>query len=516
MDRRDFLKTTGLLAGSLAVAGCANSLNKPAGKASADRPNILFCISDDQSWLHTSINGCKAVKTPNFDRIAKEGVLFTHAFCAAPSCTPSRSAILTGQEIWRLEEGGLLRGALPGKFKVYTDLLEAAGYHVGYTHKGWDPGNYEAGGWDHNPAGRKKYSDRQITPPASGIKTTDYARNFEDFLKDCPEGLPFCFWYGGKEPHRVYEEGSGLRAGKRREDAKVPAFLPDTPEIRSDILDYCLEIEWFDEHLGRMIRLLEEKGKLDNTLIVVTSDNGMPFPRAKTNLYDYGTRMPLAIRWAAKVKGGRVVDDLVTLTDMAPTFLDAAGLEVPYEMTGRSLLGILLSGKSGRADPTRDRIFTAIERHTWCRPNGVGYPSRAIRTYRWLYIRNYAPDRRPAGDPDFYSAHQTIYGDIDNGATKTYMIEHKSDPRVALLFELCFGKRPAEELYDVTKDPDQVNNLAADPSFAKVKRKLSVQLEQYQRDTKDPRVEGKSPWDHYPYYYGDFWKRGTQLTGRSS
>jgi N-sulfoglucosamine sulfohydrolase len=217
--------------------------------------------------------------------------------------------------------------------------------------------------------------------------------------------------------------------------------------------------------------------------------------------------MPLAVRWAARVKGGRVVDDFISLTDIAPTFLEAAGLNVPAEMTGRSFMGILLSAKSGRVDPARDRVFTAIERHTLCRPNDVGYPSRTIRTHRWLYIRNYQADRWPAGGPDFESPHQSIYGDIDNGPTKTYMMQHKDDPKVRPLFLLAFGKRPAEELYNVTNDPGQLHNLATDPSFARIKKKLRDQLEQYQRKTKDPRVEGKSPWDHYPYYYGDYWKR---------
>jgi len=512
MNRRDFLRTVAAGTAALTTPGCKSAVHRAAVSA-AERPNILFCISDDQSWLHTSISGCKTVSTPSFDRVAREGVLFTHAFCAAPSCTPSRSAILTGQQIWRLEQGGLLFGALPSKFKVYTDLLEAAGYHVGYTHKGWSPGNYKAGGWDHNPAGSKKYSARRVTPPASGVKRTDYAGNFEDFLNDCPPAKPFCFWYGGKEPHRVYEEGSGLRCGKKLEDVEVPAFLPDSPVVRSDILDYCTEIEWFDEHLGKMIRLLEDTGKLDSTIIIVTSDNGMAFPRAKTNLYDYGTRMPLAIRWPAKVKGGRVVDDLVSLTDLAPTFLEAAGLQVAGEMTGRTLMPVLLSDKSGRIDPKRDRIFTAIERHTLCRPGYVGYPRRAIRTHRWLYIRNYAPDRWPAGDPDFESPHQSFYGDIDNGPTKTYMIEHKDDPGVKALFELGFGKRPAEELYDVTADPGQIRNLAANPAYASIKRTLCNQLEKYQRQTYDPRIEGKSPWDNYPYYYGDYWKRAAPTSG---
>jgi uncharacterized sulfatase len=223
--------------------------------------------------------------------------------------------------------------------------------------------------------------------------------------------------------------------------------------------------------------------------------------------------MPLAVRWAANIKGNRVVDDFISHTDFAPTFLEAAGLEVPEKMTGRSFMNILLSDKSGRVDRKRNRVFTALERHAWCRPNGVGYPSRAIRTHRWLYIRNYEPDRWPAGDPDFESPHQSVYGDIDSSPTKTYIMEHKDDPIVAPLFKLGFGKRPGEELYDVGKDPAQIRNLADNPAYAKVKKKLRDQLEQYQRDTKDPRVEGESPWDHYPYYYRDFWKHAVRHTG---
>ena len=488
MNRRDFLKAIGLGTASLAISGCVDGIKFSAGEKSAKRPNILFCISDDQSWVHADAYGDKVVKTPNFNRIAAEGVLFTHAFCAAPSCTPSRGAILTGQDIWRLEEGGLLLGTLPAKFQVYTELLEDEGYHVGFTRKGWSPGQVKPSGRTQNPAGQRY-------------------RNFEKFMEARPEGQPFCFWFGSSDPHRGYKWQSGLKSGMKLENVTVPEFLADSEEVRTDICDYYWEIQRFDREVGQLLRILEEKGELDNTLTVVTSDNGMPFPRAKTNLYDYGTRLPLAIRWAAKVKGNRVVDDFISHTDFAPTFLEAAGVKVLKEMTGRSFMNILLSDKSGRVDRKRNRVFTALERHAWCRPKGVGYPSRAIRTHRWLYIRNYEPDRWPAGDPDFESPHQSVYGDIDSGPTKTYMMEHKDNPNVAPLFQLAFGKRPAEELYDVSKDPAQIHNLAADPNFAKVKRKLRGQLEQYQHDTKDPRVESESPWDHYAYYYRDYWKR---------
>jgi uncharacterized sulfatase len=495
MKRREFLKAMGVSAASLAVSGCANGVKLSGGKKSAKRPNILFCISDDQSWLHAGAYGDKVVKTPNFDRIAREGVLFTHSFCAASSCTPSRGAILTGQDIWRLEEGGLLLGTLPAKFQVYTDLLEGEGYHVGFTRKGWSPGRVKPSGRKQNPAGQRYES-------------------FEQFMEARPQGgQPFCFWFGSSDPHRGYKWQSGLKSGMKLENVTVPEFLPDSEEVRTDICDYYWEIQRFDREVGQLLQTLEDMGELDNTLIVVTSDNGMPFPRAKTNLYDYSTRMPLAVRWAARIKGGRIVDDFISHTDFAPTFLEAAGVKVPKEITGRSFLKVLLSGKSGCVDPKRSRVFTALERHAWCRPNGVGYPSRAIRTHRWLYIRNYEPDRWPAGGPDFESPHQSVYGDIDSGPTKMYMMEHKDDPIVAPLFKLGFGKRPGEELYDVGKDPAQIRNLADNPAYAKVKKKLREQLEQYQRDTKDPRIEGESPWDHYPYYYRDFWKRAVRPTG---
>ncbi len=486
------------------------SLSAPlTANSPAPRPNILLCISDDQSWLHAGAYGDKVVKTPHFDRIARQGVLFTRAFCAAPSCTPSRSALLTGQDIWRLERGGVLFGALPAKFKVYPRLLEDSGYTVGFTGKGWAPGNYKAGGRDADPTGNSYMKRRNIEQPGDRISRWDYAGNFEDFLKDREPGQPFCFWYGAWEPHRPYESGVGLRAGGNPEEVVVPEFLLDTPEIRKDILDYYFEIEWFDRHLGRMIALLEEAGELENTIIVVTSDNGMPFPRAKSTLYDHGVRMPLAICWGRQVKPGRVVDDLVSLTDLAPTFLEAAGLPVPAEMTGRSLLNILRSDKAGQVDPTRDRIFTALERHAWSRPDGATYPMRALRTAAWLYIRNYEPQRWPMGDPDFVSSHMGFYGDVDDGPTKTYMIEHQEDPAVATLFQLSFGQRAAEELYDLAKDPCQLRNLAADPAVAEVKQRLRDQLERHLCQTNDPRMQGKAPWDQYPYYFKDYWRRSS-------
>jgi uncharacterized sulfatase len=231
----------------------------------------------------------------------------------------------------------------------------------------------------------------------------------------------------------------------------------------------------------------------------------MPFPRGKATLYDLGMRMPLAIRWPGKVPAGRKVDDFVSLTDLAPTFLEAAGLTPPKAMTGRSLLPLLRSTKSGRVEPDRDCVCGATERHAWCRINGKGYPARMIRTADFLYIRNYEPDRWPAGDPRMVTNEGT-YGDVDASPTKKYMLEHRTDAKDKKLFDLAFGKRPAEELYDCRKDPDQVANLADDPAYASTKKDLANKLKAYLKATGDPRETSQTaPWDDWPYYGRHNW-----------
>jgi len=471
MQRREFLRTLG----TGALAGCAGLTFSRRCRA-ARKPNILFAIADDQSWCHTGAMGDPVVKTPTFDRIAREGALFTHAYCSAPSCTPSRGAILTGQDFWRLEEGACLWSTLPAKFAVYPEMLSDAGYHVGQTRKGWGPGRIEPGGRTQNPAGARY-------------------KGFAQFLDAAPGDKPFCFWFGSFDPHRPYEPGSGRQSGMDPNQVVVPPFLPDVPEVRNDILDYFFEIERFDREVGELLDVLEERGLLDNTLVVMTSDNGMPFPRAKTNLYDYGVRMPLAIRWPTVVKGGQTIEDFVSFADYAPTFLEAAGLKPPAEMTGRSLMKVLTSDKQGWVDPQRDKVFFGRERHTSLRAGGVGYPCRAIRTKDHLYIRNFARDRWPAGDPD-------VYGDIDgNSPTKTYLLDHREREDVRPLFELATSKRPAEELYDVKKDPAQMHNVAQRPEYAGVREKLRAALDTHLTATGDPRlVGGAEAFDQYPYY----------------
>lgn len=465
------------------------------------KPNILFAISDDQSWPHAGAYGDKVMNTMAFDRVARKGVLFNNAFCVAPQCSPNRASILTGRYIWQNEEAGTHASNFPKKLKVFPDILEENGYFIGYTGKGWAPGVWKDSGRKRNPAGSEYNEiDLDVMNERTGKMRPDYAANFKSFLSKNTDQKPFFFWYGAHEPHRPYKKGSGVAAGKKLEDVVVPEFLPDNDQIRSDFLDYAQKEQLFEEHLEKMINLLEEKGQLENTLIVVTSDNGMPFPGAKANLYEYGIHMPMAACWGSKIKAGRVVDNLISHADLMPTFLEAAGIKIPGEVSGISFLNVLLMEKNGRVDDTKKAIFAGRERHTHARPDNLGYPSRAIRTQKYLYIWNVKPDRWPVGNPEG-SGQPEGFHDIDRSPSKTYLIEHKDDPEVKMFYEKAMLKRPEEELFDIKNDPACMNNLAGEDKYSKIVSKLRQQLKQILIKQKDPRVMGNGDiFESYPRY----------------
>jgi N-sulfoglucosamine sulfohydrolase len=472
-----------------------------------DRPNILFAIADDMSWLHTSFSGCKTVQTPAIDYLAQNGAWFNNAYCSAPSCSASRASILSGRNGFELKEGACLWSIFPAEFKTYTEYLEASGYFTGYTGKGWGPGDWKDSGRESNPAGDEYNNIRKIPFEQLGennpISKIDYAANFQKFLKDKPEGKPFCFWYGAFEPHRDYLKGIGQIMGKRIEEVEVPSFLPDVPEIRNDILDYLVEIEWFDLHLGKMVDLLRETGELNNTLVIVTSDNGMPFPRAKSNLYDYGTHMPLIIYFKKLIPGGRMIDDLVSHTDIAPTILEIAELPIPEEMSGKSLVEILNSNVSGCVDPSRNRVFTFRERHAWVQPDGKIFPMRAIRKDHYLLIWNPEYNMYPAGHPDpQYNFNSYPYGDVDNGPSKDFVLSVKENAGMIWYYNLCFGKRQEFELYDVADDPFQLKNLAGMREFKEIQSSLIKELKDYLSERGDLRMKGEEDVYFRAPYYG--------------
>jgi N-sulfoglucosamine sulfohydrolase len=453
------------------------SLASAAQTNSPSQPNILFCFADDWAYPHAGAYGDTVVQTPNFDRVASEGILFTHAFSATPSCTASRAAICTGQAPHRLEESGNLWSTLQRKFPVYPNLLEKSGYVVGLQGKGWGPGDFKAAGRTRNPAGPNFPS-------------------FAQFIKTVPADKPFCFWYGSHDPHRAYKKDSGIESGLKPEQVTVPPYFPDTLEVRKDILDYYFAVQRFDRNVGEILKLLEETGRATNTLVVISGDNGWPFPRGKANLYDAGTRQPLAIRWLGKIAGGQTNHAFVNLTDLALTFLEAAGLKPHPDMTGQSLMPLL----EGKKQSGRDAVFVERERHANSRAGDLSYPARAIRTDEFLYIRNLRPDRWPAGDPKKWVA-VGPFGDCDAGPTKDFILDHRDESRFQKFFQLAFEKRPAEELYDLSKDPYQLINVADQKNYADAKKKLRARLDDWMKSTKDPRATSEGdPWDHYTYY----------------
>lgn len=453
--------------------------------AADERPNILFCFADDWGWPHAGAYGDAVVETPAFDRIAREGVLFERAFISSPSCTPSRNAIVTGQQFYRLGQGANLHSTLSIEHPNFMMLLRQAGYDIAHWRKAWGPGKFQPGGYREHPCGPNQ--------------------SFAKFMDQRSGEKPFCFWLGTSDPHRGYKQGSGAESGMDLSKIHVPEFYPDHEVIRSDIADYYFEVQRWDSDVAEALARLEQAGELDNTIVVMSGDHGMPFPRCKGNLYDWGSRVPLAIRWGEEVPGGRRIRDLVSLTDLAPTFLEAAGADRPDAMTGRSLVEILRSDAEGQVDAARDAVVYGRERHVPAQemPSMVGYPARAIRTDRYLYIMNLSAQRWPAGVPDGATHPMDHFADCDDGPTKSFLMDHRDDPQYRRFYDLCFARRPAEELYDVQNDPDQVNNLADDVEHHETKQTLRGRLIEYLRQTSDPRFsDAPVQFDDYPYRAG--------------
>ena len=442
------------------------------------RPNIVVIMGDDWSWPHASALKDKVVKTPNFDRIAAEGVLFENAFVSAPSCTPSRFAIVSGQYHWRLGAGDSLGGSLKADVPVYPDLLSASGYQTGFARKGCGPSKHEFRGSD--PLGKP-------------------FKNFDEFMGQRDKSKPFCFWYGAGEPHRPYDWQASKTSDMSLDKMKVPTCLPDNETVRTDIGDYYLRVQKLDRFAGEIVKRLESEKQLENTIVIMTSDNGMPFPRCKATLYDLGTRVPLAIRWGKSIKAGRTIKDFVSLTDLAPTILEATGIAIPKTITGGSLMAQLKSESSGWVDEKRDTVLIGRERHV------LDQPARAIRTKKFLYVRNFSPASWLNGTEDGKRTLPQPHYDfskngwptkppafsyaVDPSPTKQWMLEHSKESGVAKLNALAFKPKPDEELYELSSDPGQLKNLAKSPKFRAERDRLSKLLTAKLTESGDPRFK---------------------------
>lgn len=487
----------------IAVTPCILSQCNPSGRDTikSDRPNILIAIGDDISWQHMGAYGCTWVKTPGFDRVAQDGIIFRNAYTPNAKSSPSRACLLTGRNSWQLEEAANHVPFYPVKFTTFVEALGNNGYNTGFTGKGWAPGAAIDSAGNPRELTGLVFNSRKTNPPTEGISGVDYAGNFEEFLNAKDPSRPFCFWYGGHEPHRRYQSGSGVSSGGKSTDdiETVPDFWPDNDTVRRDMLDYAFEIEHFDSHLVKMLALLEKSGELDNTIIIVTGDNGMPFPRVKGQCYEYSNHMPLAIMWGKGIKNpGRAVFDYTSFIDIAPTLLDASGITTDESgmqpVEGKSLLNIFKTRRAGLVDKSRDFVLIGKERHDVGRPDDAGYPVRGIVKEGYLYLMNYKPNRWPSGDPE------TGYLDCDASPVKTLILNMNRTRQSSFYWNLSFGKRPEEELYNVSSDPGCMINLAADQGYYPLKQKLHGLMLQKLREQEDPRIMGNGDvFDNYPY-----------------
>ncbi|GMV98607.1 MAG: sulfatase [Phycisphaerae bacterium] len=425
-------------AGLLALAG---------GVFGAPQRNILMVVTDDQG-LDAGCYGNPVLKTPHLDRLAAEGVRFTQAFCTTASCSASRSVILTGLHNHANGQYGLQHAHhnfhTLRSVRSLPVLLREAGYRtcsVGKFH----------------------------VQPEEVYHFDAYARDAEAFLR-ARDDRPFFLYFCTSEPHRTgrgFGEGGPVRYDPQQ--VPVPPFLPDRPEVREELAGYYQAISRADAKLGRLLAVLKDAGHWDDTLVIFLSDNGMPFPGAKTTVYEPGIHLPLVVRSPEQKRRGGVCNAMVTWADLTPTLLAYAGAQPPaYPLHGRSFLEVL-----DQSDPPGwDEIHAS---HTFHEIT-MYYPMRAIRTRRYKYILNLAH-----GLP--YPFASDLYGSL------TWQgILRRKDTMMGGRAVQAFLHRPRHELYDLETDPQERVNLADRPEHAKTLAELQARLRAWQEKTRDPWV----------------------------
>lgn len=500
-----------------------------------NRPNILLLFADDLGRYASAYSDPAQpspndiIRTPVFDRMAREGVLFQHAFVAVPSCTPSRAALVTGRYFFRNGSHSQLhspwqKNAAPDPFekiKALPLILRDGGYHIGHSLKLHMRDSIIGGkGNLYNSAGQKinEYSEilTKSTDKEAAKKQifNEVKANFRNFLAKRQKDQPFYYSFNPTNTHRKWVQGSGKALwGLNPDDlkGKMPPVMPDVPEIREDLADYLGEAMAFDAACGVLIEILEQSGELDNTIVMISGDHGVPgFPRGKTNVHDLGSEVLLSIRWPKKIVSHRVVKVPVSLIDLTPTFLDAAGLTSPDDPNGQSLLPALIKGGDDRK--LRGWALIGRERHAGsARAGELPYPVRALRTPDFLYVKNFKPDRWPMGDPfqvtdssepNYESLTNHTYAafpDMDMSPTKAWLVKHRKDAGMAPFIDFAWGKRPGEELYDLSTDPHQTKNLASDPAYAATLKQLREQLMSELKVNADPRLADDA-FDRPPYH----------------
>ena len=505
------------------------ALTASLGAGQSSKPNIVLLFADDLGRYASAYGGGKTpsvndlVSTPTFDELASQGVLATNAFVSAPSCSPCRASLISGRHFFANGSCSQLHHRWHGpedtdpwrKITGYAEILAENGYHIGLSHKDHVKGRKF--GPQFNKAGRRVNGFSQYVSAKPDIPKRkedlyeECRTNFRNFLAKRNEGQPFMYHFHPTNPHRHWTRGSGKALWGLDPDqlkGKMPSFLPDVPVVREDLADYLGEGMAFDRCCQVIIEELKALGEYDNTLVVISGDHGAPgFPRGKTNCYDFGSRVLFAARWPGKIKSAQVVEKPISLIDLGPTFLAAAGLSKAGTMHGENLLPALSSG-----DHSGLRGWALIGRETHvesARDKQLPYSMRSIRTPDYLYIMNLTPDRAPMGDPlvlkkkaipfdQLAQNTRLTYADVDAGPTKAFMVLNRDKPEFQFYWDLGFGARPAEELYLLKNDPHQIRNVADQAEFAAIKKKLRAQLMGEMKKHHDPRLDGNQ-FDYPPY-----------------
>lgn len=459
------------------IAGCvlawASSAATVSGRQS-NRPNVLLILSDDHSVPHVGCYGSENCKrfniTPNLDAFAAQGMRFNRTYTSAPQCAPSRISIFAGCSPVRL---GVTRFAQPprGDVRFFTDVLRESGYWVGLDgrHQHLDGRAREAAHIDavlkaegmQNLESRFDHFVRRAS--TKGEHLNHVPQRVSAALDKVPAGKPFFLYFGFNQPHRGFGEDHVEIAP---DQLKMPADWPDLPEVRVDYARYLDEVRDLDRGFGMIMDLLKERGIVENSIVIFMGDNGEALLRGKGTLHDRGTHVPLVIRWPAKTKAGAVSDALISGIDLGATILAAAGLESPKEMDGQSFLPLLL----GEELFGRRHVFAERGWH-WgpiTRTDGLDL-SRSITSPRYRYIYNALPGRS--------------YTPVDmpkKDAWLAIMAAHRRRQLSPLHERLYFqNPRPIVELYDLEKDPLEVQNLAGRDSHKKIEQQLRMELEKW-------------------------------------
>jgi len=444
MHRRAFLQALGAAAGMgllprLGPDQAAGVVGRPP------RPNVIILIADDLAWNDVGCFGHPTIRTPHLDRMAAEGMRFTSAFLTAASCSPTRCSVITGRYP-HATGAAELHQPLPADQVAFPGLLKAGGYYTA-----------AAGKWHMGDDARRHFDRIYGGGPSGG-------EQWLRALRERPNDRPFLMWLAASDPHRPYRPDT-IDPPHRPEDMVVPPFLPDVPEVRHDLALYCDEVSRLDAFVGRVLDEVDRQGIGEDTCILFFSDNGRPFPRCKTRLYDSGVKTPLLVRWPGHIEPGTVCDSLVSVIDFAPTILHLAGLPASETFQGVSFAPLLRDP----AATTRDCIFAE---HNW---HDYQAHERAARSKDFLYIRNAFP-HLPGTPP----------ADAVRSETFQMMRRLRGEGLLSAYQHDCFIlPRPAEELYDVNKDPYSLRNVADDPAYADALGRMRAVLDDWIRRTDD-------------------------------